>query len=99
MDYDRKILSIMKTKTSTKKNPLRFCNTFMSNRFVLFFGYFLFIQTINAQNTMLYNPFHIAIDPMERLLLVNFEKHPDSLYIGVSRKRTSYSTMDKEMEN
>ena len=31
---------------------------------------------------MFFNPFHIAIDPMERLLLVNFEKDPDSLYIG-----------------
>ncbi|MBK9254000.1 MAG: hypothetical protein IPM42_00785 [Saprospiraceae bacterium] len=27
-------------------------------------------------------PFHINIDPMARLLLVNFEKDPDSLYIG-----------------
>ena len=72
----------MSKKTSRKKSPLRFCNTFISNQFVLFFGYFFFIQTINAQNTMLYNPFHIAIDPMERILLVNFEKDPDSLYIS-----------------
>jgi hypothetical protein len=43
---------------------------------------FFLIQTLNAQNAMLYNPFHIAIDPMERILLVNFEKDPDSLYIG-----------------
>jgi len=28
------------------------------------------------------NPFHIAIDPMDRLLLVNFEKDPDALYVG-----------------
>lgn len=28
------------------------------------------------------NPFRIDIDPMERLLLVNFEKDPDTLYIG-----------------
>ncbi len=28
------------------------------------------------------NPFHIAIDPMKKLLLVNFEKDPDSLYVG-----------------
>jgi len=27
-------------------------------------------------------PFHIDVDPMERLLLINFEKDPDSLYIG-----------------
>jgi hypothetical protein len=28
------------------------------------------------------NPFCIDIDPMERLLLVNFEKDPDTIYIG-----------------
>ncbi|MCR3955323.1 MAG: hypothetical protein NUK57_03435 [Gudongella sp.] len=28
------------------------------------------------------NPFWINIDPMERLLLLNFEKDPDELYIG-----------------
>ncbi|TVQ06464.1 MAG: hypothetical protein EA359_01070, partial [Balneolaceae bacterium] len=27
-------------------------------------------------------PFSIQIDPMERLLLVNFEKDPDSIYVG-----------------
>lgn len=27
-------------------------------------------------------PFHIDIDPMERLLLVNFEKDPDAVYLG-----------------
>jgi hypothetical protein len=27
-------------------------------------------------------PFHISIDPMEKLLLVNFEKDSDSIYIG-----------------
>lgn len=27
-------------------------------------------------------PFRIDVDPMERLLLINFEKDPDSLYIG-----------------
>lgn len=31
----------------------------------------------------LYLPFSFQIDPMERLLLVNFEKDPDSLYIGL----------------
>ncbi len=30
----------------------------------------------------LYNPFTIDIDPMERLLLVNIENDPDTLYIG-----------------
>ena len=28
------------------------------------------------------NPFEIVIEPMERLLLINIEKDPDSLYIG-----------------
>lgn len=28
------------------------------------------------------NPFRIDIDPMERLMLVNFEKDPDTLYVG-----------------
>ena len=27
-------------------------------------------------------PFHIDIDPMKRLLLVNFEKDPDTTYVG-----------------
>lgn len=28
------------------------------------------------------NPFQIAVDPMERLLLINFEKDPDTTYVG-----------------
>jgi hypothetical protein len=28
------------------------------------------------------NPFRIDIDPMKRLLLVNFEKDPDTTYVG-----------------
>ncbi len=31
---------------------------------------------------LVFNPFSIAIDPMERLLLVNFEQNPDATYIG-----------------
>ncbi len=44
----------------------------------------LFTQVISAQlnNKQLLNPFLIEIDPMERLLLVNFESDPDTLYIG-----------------
>lgn len=30
----------------------------------------------------LLNPFHIAVDPMERLLLINFAQDPDSTYVG-----------------
>lgn len=33
-------------------------------------------------NQQFLNPFLIEIDPMERLLLVNFESDPDTLYIG-----------------
>jgi hypothetical protein len=41
-------------------------------------------QNISGQNheVQVYNPFRIDVDPMERLLLVNFEKDPDSVYIG-----------------
>jgi hypothetical protein len=44
----------------------------------------LFPPVMNAQmnTTRLFNPFQLDIDPMERLLLVNIEKDPDSLYIG-----------------
>jgi len=42
-----------------------------------FWAYFF-----NVLQPMLHIPFDIAIDPMERLLLVNFEKDPDSLYVG-----------------
>ena len=34
------------------------------------------------RNTQLFSPFQIDIDPIERLLLINFEKDPDSLYVG-----------------
>jgi hypothetical protein len=48
------------------------------------FYLFLLNTTIMAQTTQsILNPFRIAIDPMERLLLVNFEKDPDRLYIGL----------------
>lgn len=41
-------------------------------------------QPLDAQNGIvnLFNPFHMNIDPMNRLLLVNFENDPDSIYIG-----------------
>jgi hypothetical protein len=32
-------------------------------------------------NSLLF-PFHLAIDPMSRLLLINFEKNPDAIYMG-----------------
>ena len=35
-----------------------------------------------TEQVRLYNPFSIDIDPMERLLLVNIENDPDTLYIG-----------------
>lgn len=43
------------------------------------------IKTVVGQKTketVLYIPFRIDIDPMDKLLLINFEKDPDSVYIG-----------------
>jgi len=40
------------------------------------------VSSIAQENTAIINPFRIDIDPMERLLLVNFENDPDTLYIG-----------------
>lgn len=34
------------------------------------------------KETVLYIPFRIDIDPMDKLLLMNFEKDPDSVYVG-----------------
>jgi hypothetical protein len=39
-------------------------------------------QVIPTNMNRLFIPFTIQIDPMERLLLVNFEKDPDVFYIG-----------------
>lgn len=44
----------------------------------------LMISAIAGENQpSLLNPFQIHIDPMQRLLLVNFENDPDSIYIGL----------------
>ncbi len=40
-----------------------------------------FTATAN-EHVMIHIPFNIEIDPMERLLLVNFENDPDTLYVG-----------------
>jgi len=40
------------------------------------------VYTQTQPMNRLINPFTIHIDPMERLLLVNFEKDPDAIYIG-----------------
>jgi hypothetical protein len=37
-------------------------------------------STMNLKQII--NPFRIDIDPMERLLLVNFERDPDTTYVG-----------------
>jgi hypothetical protein len=34
------------------------------------------------EDIKLFQPFQINIDPMERLLLINFEKDPDTVYLG-----------------
>ncbi|HSI74862.1 MAG TPA: hypothetical protein VK957_03155 [Lunatimonas sp.] len=39
-------------------------------------------QTSTPQITHLLSPFSIDIEPMSRLLLVNFEKDPDTVYVG-----------------
>jgi len=40
-------------------------------------------NTANSKSSRVVFPFSIQIDPMERLLLVNFEKDPDSIYVGL----------------
>ncbi len=41
------------------------------------------LSPVNAiTNVMTHIPFNIDIDPMERLLLVNFENDTDTLYTG-----------------
>ena len=42
----------------------------------------MFITTKASESVMIHIPFNIEIDPMERLLLVNFENDPDTLYVG-----------------
>ena len=39
-------------------------------------------DTGTGHSAQIFSPFQIDIDPMERLLLINFEKDPDSLYVG-----------------
>jgi len=54
-------------------------------KIILFFICYLLNGWIMAQTQRTYlflQPFHIDIDPMERLLLINIEKDPDSVYIG-----------------
>ncbi len=46
-----------------------------------------YVMTVKATETPshytpFFNPFSLVIDPMERLLLINFEQDPDSLYVG-----------------
>ena len=43
----------------------------------------MLVIAVMAEDTVkIANPFRISIDPMERLLLVNFEKDPETLYVG-----------------
>ena len=39
-------------------------------------------NTANSKSGKVVFPFSIEIDPMEKILLVNFEKDPDSIYVG-----------------
>jgi hypothetical protein len=50
---------------------------------ILTLSFFIITSGIFAQQSgYLFNPFSLEIDPMEGLLLINFENDPDSLYIG-----------------
>jgi len=37
---------------------------------------------MNGSDERVFSPFRLVVDPMERLLLVNFEKDPDEVYLG-----------------
>lgn len=37
---------------------------------------------MKTRQTLLINPFHFTVDPMEKLLLINFQNDPDRYYIG-----------------
>ena len=51
--------------------------------YIIFILKFSFILSGMAADIIkIGNPFQISIDPMERLLLVNFEKDPDTFYVG-----------------
>ncbi len=57
----------------------------MKNKVILFILLIINQITVTSQNQNIMKfhiPFHIEIDPMERLLLMNIEKDPDSIYIG-----------------
>jgi hypothetical protein len=54
----------------------------LKNPLILYLSLLNTIIMAQTSPTLL-NPFRIDIDPMERLLLVNFEKDPDRLYIGL----------------
>lgn len=49
---------------------------------VALFLWELFLNFMTQGTIKILQPFKIHIDPMERLLLVNFEKDPDSIYLG-----------------
>lgn len=55
-------------------NKYYFCTTF--------FLAVLALPGFAQERITFLHPFRIDIDPMERLLLINFEKDPDSLYVG-----------------
>ncbi len=73
---------------------IHYCNSIILNQTIITMGkkefyQFVLIMTLlplipilQAQNVMFLNPFHISVDPMERLMIVNIDKDPDSLYIG-----------------
>ncbi len=53
-----------------------------THKFFCNFGSVFYFGRIQNENDMTHIPFNIVIDPMERLLLVNYENDPDTLYTG-----------------
>lgn len=56
----------------------------MQNKLLIYLFFICILQNMNgqSQSQTIHIPFSIDIDPMERLLLINFENDPDSLYLG-----------------
>jgi hypothetical protein len=56
----------------------------MQKKLLIYLFFICIMQNMNGQSKSqtIHIPFSIDIDPMERLLLINFENDPDSLYLG-----------------
>ncbi len=67
------------------------------NRYFALFIFVLLSQLVISNNNTarVFTPFTIDIDPMERLLLINIENDPDSIYIGFEPQVFDDSTNGK----